>query len=307
MFEVAVIIINYNSSDYTFQCVKSIIEKTNSKLNYQIVIVDNASEMEDFLQLKNNLNSISFQNLSLHRSKINTGFGGGNMFGVQFANAEYYAFVNNDSLFNNDCLSIIKTEMQNNPNLGICGPKCFKEDGSVLPTLDHFASPLKELFGRKILEKINPNEYPNRKKEYTLPQKGQLVSGSFMMLKSADFNAVGGFDTNIFLYYEETDLCKRLRKINKFAYLIPNATFIHFHGVSTPKSLAIKTELKLSMLYVIRKHNGYLWHKFILIYLSIKYFFSSIFKPKYWKLFATIVTGASLSNSLKVKQKLWDL
>ena len=122
MFEVAVIIINYNSSDYTLQCVNSIIEKTNSELNYQIVIVDNASEMEDFLQLQSNINSISFENLSLHRSKINTGFGGGNMFGVQFANAEYYAFVNNDSLFNNDCLSIIKTEMQNNPNLGICGP-----------------------------------------------------------------------------------------------------------------------------------------------------------------------------------------
>ena len=46
MFEVAVIIINYNSSDYTLQCVNSIIEKTNSELNYQIVIVDNASEME---------------------------------------------------------------------------------------------------------------------------------------------------------------------------------------------------------------------------------------------------------------------
>lgn len=304
MFDVAVIIINYNSSDYTFQCVKSIIEKTNSNLSFQIVVVDNASEMEDFLQLENNLKSISFDGLSLHRSKINTGFGGGNMFGVQFTNAEYYAFVNNDSLFENDCLSIIKTEMENNPNLGICGPKCFKEDGSVLPTLDHFVSPMKELFGRKILERINPKEFPNRKKEYTIPQKGQFVSGSFMMLKSADFNAVGGFDTNIFLYYEETDLCKRLRKINKFAYLVPSAVFTHFHGASTPKSIAIKKELKLSMLYVIRKHNGYFWHKFMLIYISIKFFFSSIFKPKYWELFFTFITGASLTNSLKQKQKL---
>lgn len=304
MFDVAVIIINYNSSDFTFQCVKSIIEKTNNKLNFQIVVVDNASEKEDFLQLERNLNSISFENLSLHRSKINTGFGGGNMFGVQFANAEYYAFVNNDSLFNNDCLSIIKSEMDNNSDLGICGPKCYKEDGTVLPTLDHFVSPLKELLGRKILEKINPNQYPNRKKEYTKPQKGQFVSGSFMMLKSADFNTVGGFDTNIFLYYEETDLCKRLRKINKFAYLIPDAIFTHFHGVSTPKSLAIKKELKLSMLYVIRKHNGYFWHKFMLIYMSLKYFISSIFKPKYWELFFAFITGASLANSLKQKQKL---
>lgn len=304
MFDIAAIIINYNSSDFTINCINSIIEKTGKSLNYQIIVIDNASERDDFLKLSEQIKSISFSNLQLVRSKINTGFGGGNMHGVQFSNAKYYAFINNDSIFINDCLGIILNHMENNKEYGICGPMCYKEDGKLLPTLDHFASPIKELLGRSILEKANPEKYPNRKKEYTSPQKGQFVSGSFMMVRANDFNAVGGFDTNIFLYYEETDLCRRLQKINKFAYLIPEAKFVHYHGASTPKSIAIKTELKISLLYVIRKHYGYLWHKFFLLFLSIRYFFSSIFKPKYWKLFSVLIKGAHLSSSLKQKQEV---
>lgn len=307
MFDIAAIIINYNSSDFTINCINSIIEKTEKNLNYQIIVIDNASEKEDFLKLSEKIKSISFTNLQLVRSKINTGFGGGNMHGVQFSNAKYYAFINNDSIFINDCLGIIYNHMENNNEYGICAPMCYKEDGKLLPTLDHFASPIKELFGRSILEKINPEKYPNRKIEYTKPQKGQFVSGSFMMVRANDFNAVGGFDTNIFLYYEETDLCKRLQKINKFAYLIPEAKFVHYHGASTPKSIAIKTELKISLLYIIRKHYGYLWHKFFLVFLSFRYFFSSLFKSKYWSLFFVLIRGAHLSSSLKQKQKIWEL
>lgn len=301
-FEVAVILINYNSSNFTIQCIESIIEKTAVVLNYQIIIVDNNSENEDFLILEKYINLNSKPNITLVRSKINTGFGGGNMFGIQFANATYYAFVNNDSILINDCLSTIIDAMKINSEIGICGPICYKEDGSLLPTLDHFASPIKEIFGRSFLEKINSKKYPNRKLKYTKPQQGQFVAGSFMLVKAIDFELVGGFDTNIFLYYEETDLCIRLAKINKFAYLIPAAEFIHFHGASTPRSLAIKMELKISFLYIIRKHYGYFWHKIILNKLRFQFLLKSVFKPSYFKLFGVLIRGASLSESLKIKQ-----
>ena len=303
-YEVAVILINYNSSYFTIQCIESIVEKTAVTLNYQIVIIDNNSEKEDFLLLENYIIASSRLNLKLVRSKINTGFGGGNMFGVQFADAIYYAFINNDSILLNDCLSTIISEMKSNPEMGICGPMCYKEDGSLLPTLDHFASPVKEIFGRAFLEKWKPIKYPNRKIKYTKPKQGQFVAGSFMLVKAIDFELVGGFDTNIFLYYEETDLCIRLAKINKFAYLIPTAEFIHFHGASTPRSTAIKGELKISFLYVIRKHYGYFWHKIILNKLRFQLLIKSVFKPKNWKLFFLLVKGAPLSESLKLKQQI---
>ena len=106
MFDIAVILINYNSSEHSINCIRSIIEKTSKNLNYQIIITDNCSEKEDYLKLKSFCVEVNFPNLELHRSNINSGFGGGNMFGVQFANANYLAFLNNDTLLKNDCFPL---------------------------------------------------------------------------------------------------------------------------------------------------------------------------------------------------------
>jgi GT2 family glycosyltransferase len=172
---------------------------------------------------------------------------------------------------------------------------------------DHFASISKELFGRDFLEKVNPKKYPKRKFEYTNPQKVNYVQGSFMFTRTKDFNEVGGFDTNLFLYYEETDLCMRLEKIGKSCYLIPEAQYVHYHGASTPQSITIKTELKISLLYIIRKHYGYLSYWFLLNYLRINYIFSTLFKPKYSYLLKVLLAGAPLSKSLKTKQKIKEI
>lgn len=302
MFEIAVILINYNSSEHSINCIRSIIEKTSKTLNYQIIITDNCSEIEDYLKLKSFCNETNFPNLELHRSLINTGFGGGNMFGVQFSNAKYLAFVNNDTLLKNDCLSILKNALESNSTIGIAGSQAYKENGDFMISLDHFASPAREILGRSFLETINSKKYPKRKKKYTNPVQVNFIPGSFMFVRATDFYEVGGFDTNIFLYYEETDLCIRLAKKSKYAYLIPEAEFVHFHGVSTGKSLAIKKELKISLLYIMRKHYGFFGHKFVQLFLLIKYFFSSILKPKNWSLFFLILNGAPLSKSLKTKQ-----
>jgi GT2 family glycosyltransferase len=304
MFDIAVILINYNSSEHSINCIRSIIEKTSKNLHYQIIITDNCSEKEDYLKLRSFCDEINFPNLKLYRSTINSGFGGGNMFGVQFANAKYLAFVNNDTLLKNDCLSILKNALEANPNIGIAGAQAYKENGDFMISLDHFASPAREIIGRSFLETINSKKYPKRKKKYTNPLKVNFVPGSFMFVRAIDFYEIGGFDTTIFLYYEETDLCIRLAKKSKFAYLIPEAEFIHFHGASTGKSLAIKKELKISLLYIMRKHYGYFGHKIVMAFLIVKYFFSSILKPKNWSLFFLILTGAPLSKSLKTKQKI---
>ena len=307
-FDVSIIIINYNTAKYTINCIDSILKHTPKETSCQYLIVDNGSEAESFYSLKTYIDSISkLVTIKLIRSHINTGFGAGNMIGAREAQGEYLAFINNDVLFENDCLTILKSFMVSNDNVGVCGPQAFKENKDLLPTIDHFASLGKELLGRKLLEKINSNKYPKRKKIYNNPQRGQFVAGSFMFFSSKDFNYVGGFDTNIFLYHEETDICKRLSKINKQAFLVPEGHFIHFHGVSTPKSVALKIELKISLLYVIRKHYGMIDFYILLIYLQIKYFFSSLVKPKNWPVFITLFKQAPLSMSLKHKQQIHRL
>ena len=293
--DLSIIIINYNTSKYTINCIESIVNTISDSINYEIILVDNCSEITDLQNLEEQIKK--HNRLKLIKNPINSGFGGGNTVGSSEAKGKFLAFVNNDTILQNDCFSILIDAMESNP-------QSFKENGDFLPTIDHFTSPNKELFGRDFLEFINPKRYPKRKHIYTKPQRGQFVSGSFMVIRKEDFDNIGGFDTKIFLYQEETDICKRLLKINKYAYLIPEAKFIHFHGASTKKSIAIKTELKLSTLYVIKKHYGWWANKAILMFFIVKYFIRSFFKPEYWEIFKVLVKGGQLNHSLlKNKEK----
>ena len=70
---------------------------------------------------------------------------------------------------------------------------------------------------------------------------------------------IGGFDPNIFLYYEEMDLCFRLKKAGFGAYFFPEVSFCHLGNGSGAVSEDLRFESLLSMLYVMRKHRGALY------------------------------------------------
>lgn len=308
MKDVAAIIINYNSSAFTINCVKSIVEKTSPKISYEIIVVDNASTLSDYKNLNVKLEQLNLPNLKIVRSRYNTGFGGGNMFGIQYANAHYYAFINNDTLLQNDCLGHLHNFLESNTNAAVCSPQQYNENGEVQKSFDHFLTLKRELFGRKVLEVINPKKYPERQKIYEKPIKVESVPGSFLVAKAEQFHKVGGFDTNIFLYFEETDLCFRIARNSACGdcYLVPQGRFTHFKGQSTGKSVAIKKELKISLLYVLRKNSGCLAYHTLLLWLIIKSFFKMIFVPKSFYLFLLYIKGAPLSDSLKQKQTIAD-
>ena len=121
-FKVSVILINYNSSEYTKACIESITTHASSNIKYEIIVVDNNSEPEDFYKLQ----ELEFDDkIKLVRSKINLGFAGGNMYGVQFTKAEYYFFLNNDCELQNDCLSILHSFCESNRQVGICSPQMY--------------------------------------------------------------------------------------------------------------------------------------------------------------------------------------
>lgn len=306
MKDFSIILINYNSSSYTLNCINSIIKETSAHISYDIIVIDNASKIEDYSHLKKEIKKLNLSNLTLSRSKINTGFGGGNMLGIQFANCKYYAFVNNDTILQNDCISIIHEFLEKNATASVCSPQQFNENDEVQKSFDHFLSLKRELFGRKILEKLNPKKYPKRRKIYDNPIKVQSVPGSFLVTRADDFNQIGGFDTNIFLYYEETDLCYRISKLKEkgACYLIPEGRYTHFKGQSTNKNIAIKKELKISLLYVLKKNSGYMAYQILRWWLTLKFLFKSIFKPKNFQLFILFLKGAPLSESLKQNQHI---
>jgi len=295
----SVVVINYNATQLTIECIESMLAHTEPGLSWELLVVDNASEPPSYQQLLEWVQQHPWPQLKLIRHGINAGFGPGNMVGALQAQGQYIAFVNSDTLFVNDCFSILIDYLQQHPEVGIVGGQSFTENGSPMMAFDHFATWQRQLLGRDWLERICPQRYPKRKQQYAQPIEVNYVQGSFMLMRYADFAAVGGFDPYIFLYYEESDLSYRLWKRGKKSVLVPQAHYIHLHGGSTPKSLAIKMELKLSLLYVIRKHQGFWAYQLVLNYLKLRYALAAVFKPRYRALCALLWKGAPLHLSLR--------
>ena len=81
-YDVAIILVNYNSSDFTISCVDSIFEKTSSSIQFQVILVDNNSSKGEFEKLDSLRGR---QDVTIFRSRQNIGFSGANMLGVQLA------------------------------------------------------------------------------------------------------------------------------------------------------------------------------------------------------------------------------
>jgi len=295
--KLSIILINYNASSYTIYAVKSIIEIIDSQLSYEIIVVDNCSTAAELTYLKDNIND--YKNLVLIESFVNLGFSGGNMIGASRATGEYFAFVNNDTLFSEDCFSILINYLEKNKNVGVITCLSKNSEGVNFYCFDHFLGIRKFVSGRFLLETFFNKS--KRGKEYDYPIEVDAVQGCFMMFKKLIFNEVGGFDTNLFLFYEEIDICKRLNDKGFTSVFYPSTYFTHFQGVSTVKSMGIKNELLISYLYILKKDFGAIRFLIISSILTIKYSFKSIYKPKNIVFLKIIFSKNRFDYSLKNK------
>ncbi|VAW53841.1 hypothetical protein MNBD_GAMMA06-1429 [hydrothermal vent metagenome] len=302
--DIAVIMINYNSSDYTLSCVKSIIKETSENIKYQIIIIDNASKYDDYEHLSSEIKGISKKHgIYLFRNKMNLGFSAGNMLGVQFAKAQYYFFLNNDCTLQNDCLSILHSFCEKNQDIALCSPQLYSDTGEYQSCVDYFPILSTKIFGTIILKFLYGDRYFKRKFEYTSPTEVDVVSGSQMFVRSGPFDSIGGLDTTFFLYCEEEDLALRLYKNKYKTYLVPEAKNIHAGGKSTPATLDIKKEFYISFFYFYQKHYGSTKTVLIKFFTAFRMLTKSYKNIDNLKLAYFVAHKANIKYSLKHEQK----
>ncbi|TXE16932.1 glycosyltransferase family 2 protein [Psychroserpens burtonensis] len=292
--DISIIIVNFNSANYTINCIESIYKYTK-KVTFEIIVVDNNSSSEDIKALNTFLEN---KPISFLKSKINLGFGGGNHFGYQFAKGNHYAFINNDAELTENTLLKLLNYSYSDKNAGVMGlHQVNKENERFKYSFRQFIDLKYHLFNQK-----KPIKYYSKKtnSDLTSPFEVDLVSGAFMFFKKEAYEVSGGFDPNIFLFYEEMDICLRLKKKGYQTIFYPESTFIHYMGKSS-SNVKIKNEFTISYLYVIQKNYSYMYYYILRIILLFKYGFKSILKPKkHFSSFKIILKGGnSLVYSMK--------
>jgi len=283
--DVSIIIVNYNTKDLTLQCLKSIFAQTEN-IEFEIIVIDNASSDGSCSLLQEN-----FPQVNLIQSDKNLGFGRANNLGAIAAQGKYLFFLNSDTILLNNSILAQFNFNEKNANrfkIGISGGILLDENrletGSFGP-LPSKTNILKSTIGfvprfTKMTSKEIKSFHTNGYLEVG------YITGADMFISKSTFNSCGGFDPNIFMYYEETDLQLRLKKLNYHNFVVDGTQIIHLEGASTNK-LQTNNKKRLivtkSMFYFFRKHSykiNYIFFK--IIYLLIRLL--TIFSIKYtWK------------------------
>lgn len=297
----SLIIINFNTAQLTLDCLASVLKHENPE-TLEFVIVDNASGKADLEKLKKGLQE--FPQAKLIESKTNSGFASGNMLGYHFASGKWPAFVNSDVLFTEPVLETMKDFMETHPKSGVCGPQILDADGRKSTSFRPFEGLRYLMLGKKFLAKTQPGK-PDMRKQYETPVAVDFVIGSFLFFRKEAFDSIGGFDTNTFLYFEETDVCIRLKKRGFETWFLPQIQYIHLEGKSSGKNLNLKMEHIISYLYVLRKNFGYWRYVIAVAFLTISYGLKAPFKEKNRFVFARMISlRFGLSHSMRHVQKI---
>jgi len=258
--KISIIIVHYNVEKELIDCISSILKSRPQKI-CEIIVIDNDEEPK----VGNVLNK-KFKDIKYIKSPKNLGYGGGNNLGASYSQGDFLFFLNPDTIVKKNAIDRLVEFLENNKNVGIVAPIFLDPRNKIYPSQgSEELTPLSAIFSLSFINKVMPNN-PISKRYFLSdwnkkkPRKVGNVPGTAFLIRKNLFEKVGKFDENFFLYFEEFDFCKRVRKLGYDLFFLPSAQIIHLWGVSTGKSpLDINKIFLKSKFYYFRKHYGLFW------------------------------------------------
>ncbi|MFH1412746.1 MAG: glycosyltransferase family 2 protein [bacterium] len=231
----SIVILNYKSKGMTLNCIKSIKEADLSGLEYEIIVVDNNSQ--------DNIGKIldwQYPGIRFIQNKKNLGMGAGNNIGLIKARGEYAIIMNPDTLVFPDTFKKLYGFMESNLRVGVVGPKQYNPDKTIQDSCYRWHNLFTPFYRRTPLGKTKSGQkdlarFLMKDFDKNVPMDVNWLLGSFLFIRSSALKNVGLFDERFFLYFEDTDFCRRFWEKNWRVVYYPEAEIIHNHNRASAK------------------------------------------------------------------------
>jgi N-acetylglucosaminyl-diphospho-decaprenol L-rhamnosyltransferase len=237
--DIAVIIVTYKSARLTVDALHSVAgERNTASLKIRAIVVDNASGDAPAITEAISVNAWDDW-VSVVVSPKNGGFGYGNNLGIERAYAtgrpEYVYLMNPDAQVRSGAISALASFLEAHSEVGIAGSSFEDPDSSAWPIAFRFPGLLSELNAGLQIGLISRllRRWETARAMTQISQPTDWICGASMMIRPAVFDAIGGFDENYFLYFEETDFCYRARQAGYPTWYVPESRVMHIRGQST--------------------------------------------------------------------------
>jgi GT2 family glycosyltransferase len=222
--DLSVIIVSWNTKNLLLDCLRSLTSQITLDRN-EIVVVDNGSHdgSPDAVRTQ-------FPHVTLIRSDVNRGFSAANNLGLEKSAGRYVILVNPDVLVSPGSLQLMKAYMDENPSVGLLGPRVLNPDGTLQLSCTRRPT-VWNAFARAIgLDNLIPGltYFPHDRSRDV-----EVLSGCLLMARRKAIHTVGVLDERYFMYAEDKDWCTRFNAAGWKVVYYPRAEIIHFGGSSS--------------------------------------------------------------------------
>jgi GT2 family glycosyltransferase len=258
--ELSVILVNFNDQAHLWDCLSS-LGKGTTGLTAEVILVDNNSQ--DGSQ---ELVHASFPWVRLIQNAENLGYAKANNIGIMASRGEFILFLNTDTVVPPEALPSLLVRIKARPEFGAIGPALIHKDKSIQVSFGKRVDFFSEIWQKFIL---NPY-YKHALKRSSNPREAGWLSGACLLTRRAAVEDAGLFDENFFIYFEDIDLCVRLRERGWKLGFFPGIRVSHVGGATTSaRKFQARLENRRSQLYFYRKHNSKTSLLLLRIYLKL--------------------------------------
>jgi GT2 family glycosyltransferase len=265
--EVTISIVTYNSESVLLKCIESVLKSTQH-MAVEVIVVDNCSRDDSVALVR-----AHFSKVRLVQNRENVGFGRAHNHSFRLSKGKYFLILNPDTVVFPNAIQRMVTFMEKNEGVGVVGCKTFWDDNRdfIFPDLRihtlrtallQFTS-FCRFFPNSVISKWYwKSAYRTWNTAVPIPVEG--IPGGLMMVRREAFETAGCFDENFFLFFEEHDLFRRMKRKGWHIYYVPDAEIQHYFEESVRNSpVDIASIFEQSALYYYRKYYSFLGCLFI--------------------------------------------
>jgi len=242
--DLSVVLVSYNTKNLLNDCLRSFFEQTVG-LSYEVFVVDNASTDGSVAMIET-----EFPQAELIRNKENVGFARANNQAIRRSSGRYILLLNSDTLVLNDGLTKMVLYMEEHPKVGVMGCKVLYPDGTTQTSNNAFPNLFTEFLRIMQVSKLisntrlrtilgvklgrflgrSINEYLRVYWDSERIREVDWVTAACLLVRRKALDEVGLLDERFFMYYEDTDLCLRIRQCGWKITYFPRFSIVHYVG-----------------------------------------------------------------------------
>ncbi len=264
--DVDVIVVTHKSSPIIWACLASIAASCGVDRPASVTVVESSDTQHSLDSIdaqatkaeiaRWNATDTRFGTVRFIELGVNAGFGSAANRGAACTSASFLAVLNPDIDMHANCLQALRGGLVADRHLAAVGPSVLNPDETLYPSARTFPN-LIDAAGHAFVGSLTPHN-PWTRRYIGTAQNTEWISGTAMMIRRADFQAVGGFDESYFMYVEDVDLCWRWANTGRKVARIDGARLVHTIGASSqqvPIRMIVAHHRSLWR-FVLRKTRG---------------------------------------------------